>query len=1008
MTFLGLLIFSFAAFRMIPVSPLPDVDIPEITVFIYKDNTPAAALETAIVSGMRTQLSQIANVEHVGSESYDGHARIDIRFRYGTNINYAFIEANEKIDVLMRGLPGDVPRPRVIKANVSDIPVFDLDISYKDPVKARDREARSELNEFANKVIKRALEQLPEIALVDITGSSGAGIVIRPRTPVLRSLGLDEKAISGVLAANDIDLPAIRVKDGIMEYDLHFVHQGFHSPEDIAAIRFEHKGRTLQLSDIAAVGMDDLKVKGKFLADGADALNLRIIKQPDARMSNLLENSHKVIAGFEADYPYLTFRQTRNETALLDFSISNLQQDLLLGSVLALLMLFLFIRNGKTPLLIAIVVPTALFLSLGFFYLLHLSLNIISLSGLVLGVGLMIDNSIIIIDNITQKKADHDIAAACAIGVREVITPLACSALTTTSVFVPLVFLNGIAGSLFRDEAMAVTIGLLTSLAVAITLLPVLYHSIHKNDKPRSDNGWYRLFDKLHIPRRVQATYEHGFILAFSYKKILLAFILPLLIASFFAVRRMTIEQLPAFETNETLIKIDWNTNINLEEGERRVTPFLGLNKERIRHSDVFLGEQQFLLAGQDGQSLSQCTLYLEATDRQALTGIRSSAQSYFTARFPASIVDVSKPPTIFEKVFGNDDYDVIAQISRDTRGRLPSDSSIMRLLKRIKSAFPLLAVKNIPFEKARTLKLNMSAMAQYRLTPEMVYDKLKYTLNAKEENTTGKGQYPLDLNIGTPGSHSYNSVIAETFVRNPDNVDVPLRSLVDTGSTLTYRSVAGDEKGFFIPLVFRQVAKPLVLMDSLSRWAGQDPSLRISFSGQYFSSLALSRGLLTILGVTILLLYFILAAQFGSLVQPLIVLVELPVSICASLLILYLCGQTLNIMSMIGLIVMCGIIINDSILKIDTINQLYRKEGVPLVDAIHEAGIRRINSIVMTAMTTVLSVVPFLFGNDLGSVMQRPLSIALIGGVVSGTFVSLFIVPVLYWYCFKSSIREK
>ena len=172
MTFLGLLIFSFAAFRLIPVSPLPDVDIPEITVYIYKDNTPAAALETAVVSAMRIRLGQIANVEHVNSESYDGHARIDIKFRYGTDINYAFIEANEKIDVLMEALPRDMPRPRVIKASVSDIPVFDLDIRYKDRFKALDRNARFELNEFANKVIKRALEQLPEIALVDITGLS--------------------------------------------------------------------------------------------------------------------------------------------------------------------------------------------------------------------------------------------------------------------------------------------------------------------------------------------------------------------------------------------------------------------------------------------------------------------------------------------------------------------------------------------------------------------------------------------------------------------------------------------------------------------------------------------------------------------------------------------------------------------------------------------------------------------------------------------------------------------
>jgi len=1002
MSFLGLLIFSIVAFRSIPVSPLPDVDIPEISVHVYEENVPALELERTVVTALRMQLGQVPNVEQIHSESNKGHARIDIKFRYGSDINYAFLETNERVDMSMALFPRGMDRPRVIKASISDIPVFDIDVRYKDPQKGTDIDMQFSLNEFVNQVVKRRLEQLPEIALVDITGVREPVISIVPRPAILSSLGIREDFLPAMFEKNEMNLSSIRVNDGLLEYDLNFYGDSIRDLDDIRGMSFKLGEKVIHLADIADIRLDEKRATGKFISDGMDAVNLKIIKQPDAKMSALLENSAKILSRFEEEYPDIVFRRTRDETALLDFSISNLKQDLLSGSLLAFFMLFLFLKNWKTPLLIAIVVPVALFISLAIFYLAKLSINIISLSGLVLGVGLMIDNSIIIIDSITQRTATEPVGDACSTGVRDVIRPLICSALTTTSVFLPLIFLNGIAGALFYDEAMAVTIGLFVSLLVAITLLPALYFAFHKNDRPGRAGYGIPFFERIDIPGRIRNLYGSTFDLVFQHRKFLLPVIPVLLVGAIAALRHMKNEQLPSFNTNELVVRVDWNRNISIRESERRVRLFMNENGKYIRNADVFLGMQQFILSREVDQSVSECSIYMEARDHEAVEMIKRRLSARFKNDYADAVIEMSKPKTIFEKVFGNDDYDLIAHIGNSSKGSVPDDSCIVRLMRRVQTGFPDVQMKNVPVESSRLLKMNAEKLLSSGITPDMIYNKLNYVLNANNTAAVDRSRYRYSLSVSGQQDHTLDELVASSFIRNMNNVDIPLRTLVDTGFETSYKIVEGDEKGFYIPLKFRHA--PILLKDSIERWVGQDRKLEVGFSGLAFSGEALKRSLLAVLGVTILLLYFILAAQFESLLLPLIVLIELPVSIAASVLILFACGQTLNLMSMIGLIVMCGIIINDSILKIDTINHLYRREGFSLLEAIHEGGLRRINSIVMTALTTVLSVVPFLFGSDMGAVMQQPLSIALIGGIVIGTFVSVYFVPVLYWYCFKNS----
>ena len=398
MAFTACFIVGLVTYFTIPVSLLPDIAIPEITVQISGQNTSARELENTVVKPVRLQLMQVAGLRDIHSETRDGAGIIRLSFDFGTNTDLAFIEVNEKIDAAMNYLPREVERPRVVKASATDIPVFCLNLTLKT---IENDEAFLDLCQFAETVIKRRIEQLPEVAMVDITGILGRQLQIVPDMKLLDMADITLNDLESALSANNIEPGSMTVRDGYYEYNIKFSTL-LRTPEDVQNIYIRKNDRIFQIKDLAKVAVVPEKETGLSLANGERAVTLAVIKQADENMDNMKEALAEVTDYFKSIYPDIEFTITRNQTELLDYTISNLKQNLSLGFLFICIVAILFLGDVKSPAVIGLSMVVSIIISFLFFYLFNMSLNIISLSGLILALGMMIDSSIIVTENIAQ------------------------------------------------------------------------------------------------------------------------------------------------------------------------------------------------------------------------------------------------------------------------------------------------------------------------------------------------------------------------------------------------------------------------------------------------------------------------------------------------------------------------------------------------------------------------------------------------------------------------------
>ncbi len=595
MSCLGLLILGGIATQLLPISILPEIPIPQITIQISSPNVSARELENTVTRPLRNQLLQVSNLKDISSQTRNNTATILLEFDFGTNTNLAFIEVNEKVDHAMDNLPKSLERPRILKANIADIPVFHLSIFSKDTK----WQNPLELSEFARSILKRRIEQLSQVAFVDISGFAEPAIQLIPNRSLLQSLKLEEADFTRILNDNNLELGTILLKDGQYQYNIRFLST-LKTVSDIENIYFKHQGRVLQLKEIVKVQLQAQQPRGKYFYNGQEAIILTIRKQADAQLFALKKEFQKLLKSFHKDYPTIGFALSNDQSELLEISINNLQSGLFYGAGFAFLILFIFFREWKLPVLIGLSIPTALTISILGFYLVGISINIISLSGLILGVGLMIDNAIIILDNIRQyQHKGVSISMACIKGANEVIRPLLSSTLTTCSVFLPLIFLSGIAGALFYDQAIAISIALSASLLVAYFLLPVLVRLVVSTKEIEG-----KAFRKINF-------YTHSVDFVLNHKVLFLLFFIIFIMVGFWEFSKLRKEIFPQLTRTAFALSIDWNESISIEENYRRNQHLLGfLTKQDSLSSQTFVGEEQFSLQPTT-QSINESKLFL-------------------------------------------------------------------------------------------------------------------------------------------------------------------------------------------------------------------------------------------------------------------------------------------------------------------------------------------------------------------------------------------------------------
>lgn len=1017
MAFTACFIVGLVTYFTLPVSLLPDIAIPEITVQVSGKNTSARELENTVVKPIRQQLMQVAQLRDIQSETRDGAGIIRLSFDFGTNTDLAFIEVNEKIDVAMNYLPQDMPRPRVVKASATDIPVFCLNLTLKNdiPGETEDEIGFLDLCEFAENVIKRRIEQLPEVAMVDITGMQKRQLQVIPDMNLLEISGVTLSDLEQALYSNNIEPGSMTVRDGYYEYNIKFSTL-LRTAEDVGNIYIRKEERIFQLKDLATIAIAPEKETGLSMAGGKRAVTLAVIKQADENMDKMKESLMEVTEYFAEIYPDIDFSISRNQTELLDYTISNLKENFLLAFIFIGLVAILFLGDVKSPFVIGLSMMTSIVICFFFFYLFHMSLNIISLAGLILALGMMIDSSIIVTENITQyRNQGYSLDESCIKGTNEVITPMLSSTMTTIAVFVPLVFMSGISGAIFFDQAFSVTVGLLVSYFTGIMLLPVLYKLVY--NIPPIKKSWLNIrFNNPIKDHTLDHYYDKGIDFIFRHKTLglLITFLsVPLCAVLFFLIPT---SRMPYIDQNELIVHVEWNENIHIHENRERIGRlFHDADREGLEHT-AYIGQQQFILNRDQELSVSEAELYFKAVKVTDIPPLQQHITGWMKTNYPHAVFSFSPPETVFEKLFTTGEADIIAEFYARNKAEIP-DPAVLRSIEQTLEGFTGYTPVGVAFDNQLNISIDRQKLLLYNVDYTEVNRVLKTAFKENEVATLRSYQQYLPITI-TGEEQTISEILQNTLIRTlPDKEGktnhIPLQALVRISPGEDLKSITAGKNGEFIPFSFYNVKKPQELIANIRHVMGdQSPvtasassSLQakwdIDLSGSFFSNKKMLNELVVILFVAVLLMYFILAAQFESFLQPFIVLLELPIDIVASLIVLWICGHTLNLMSAIGIVVTCAIIINDSILKMDVMNEL-RKEGVPLMEAIHEAGRRRLRPIIMTSLTSIFAMAPLLFSFDLGSELQKPLSIAMIASMFIGTLVSLFIIPLIYWFIYR------
>ncbi len=986
MIFLAIILVGIVSLTKIPVSLMPDIDIPEITIHIEQNNLSARELENVVVRPIRNSLLQLTNINQIETKTQNGYSLIKLRFNYGTDIDLAYIETNEKIDQSMQYLPKDIQRPVVVKASLSDIPIMYINVSLKD-TSLYSTKKMLELSEFAQTVVRKRLEQLPQVAIVDITGNIYPEIKIRPYKNVLKSLNLTYSDIENIINKNNINLGNLIIKNGHYEYNVKF-NTLLRTIEDIRNIEVNVNNRIVKLKDLAEIKQDVKRIKGLFYSEKKQAISIAVIKQSKAKTGELISELNKVVKYFNSEYKNLEFTVNRDQTKLLTLSINSLMQSLLIGSILSFALMFLFLKDFRSPFLIGISIPVALILSIIFLYLFKISINIISLSGLILGVGMMIDNSIIVIDNISQKfDGKTSLFNAVNIGTSTIITPLLSSVLTTSAVFIPLIFVSGIGGALFYDQALAVTIGLFSSLLVSIFLIPVLYIVFYKkrqNNYIYNDN-WFGA-----------NLYQKGHKLIFNNKQISILIILFLIFSIYPLLLIVHKRKMPKLSRTETIYNINWGNNISIQSNIKRTKQIINLIDDTTTLITAEIGKQNYLLQKDKQKNINELSLYVKTNSTQQTIEIEKKIKNFLKRNYQNSVLQITNPDNIFEKLFPTSNENFIIKLNSRNNLLPPPISTVKKIRKELIEKHGI-SIAGIKTNKVYNIKINIDKLLLYNISYNSLYSKLKALFNENKIGVLKSFEKFIPITI-IEGDKNISKILSQTTIKNTNGNYIPIKQLLEISINRDYMQLYGDKQGEYVPLIVDSEQE--INTDSIKKHLSKYKNVDYRIHSEKDEQRDMFSQMLLILIISVLLLYFILATQFESLLQPIIILLEIPIDVAASIAFLYFFHSSLNIMSGIGIIVMTGIIINDSILKIDTINRL-KKQGLETNEAIKLAGKKRLKPIIMTSLTTILALVPFLFSNSLGAELQKPLAIAVIGGMFVGTLVSLYVVPLFYWFIY-------
>ncbi len=995
---LVVLVLGFIAVSRLPIDLMPDITYPTLNISTSYPNTAPAEMEQMITRPIEEAMSSVPGVEEVFSSSSQGMSTVRVMFNWGTNLDEASNDVRERLDRIVGRLPEEVQRPTLRKFDPAQMPVLQLGVlSELDPIQVR---------KIIDQQISYRLERVPGVASIDVWGGLEREIQVNLFPDKVKALGLPLDLLISKIRQENIDLPAGTIEKG--NYEIVVRIPGVYTEidqikETIVAMR---QGAPIRLRDIASVEDTFRRITRIARVNDIPGIRMMVYKQSGKNTVKIVEGVMAEIEKLKEDYPQFQFIPIRDSAKFIRRAISNVSSSALYGGLLAVFVLMFFLTNIRSTLVIATAIPISVIATFTLIYFGGMTLNVMSLGGLALGVGMMVDNSIVVLENIFRmKQGGIPTYKACVDGTREVTGAIIASTVTTLIVFLPMAFVRGSSGIMFKQLAYVVTFSLLCSLFVALTIVPLSSSRLLAGVGNPGSNSGSKISARF---KKIFAGMESGYkrILHWSldHKTRVLVLAGGLLAISLFLIRFIGQEYLPQTDEGEVRVTVEMEVGTRLQVMDQKLKEVAELVKQYVPELDS-LEEGAGSGGWRGGANQGSITLRLKPkSERGRSSADIAAALSRQLSQVPGSQIRTNASGS--QMMFGMRGGGGQERLQVEIRGydldiAQALAQQVMRVVQATRGVTDvrISRLEGTPEEhliidrqKASEMKLSVNQVASFVQTVLMGTQASQFREGGREYRilVKVKDSEKLDINdildltmTNSDGQPiSLRNVINVQAMRGPQRIERRDRERIITVSS----EIAGRDMGSVISDV-RQGLKAVPVPRDFT----------IGFTGDYEEQQKAFRELLISILLALFLVYMVMAMLYESLRDPLIVMFSVPLAIIGVVFILFLTGTTFNVETYIGCIMLGGIVVNNAILLVDYTNLLRRRDKMHLRDAIEEAGRRRLRPILMTALTTIMAMIPLALGLKEGSEVQTPLARAVIGGLISSTLITLIVVPVVY-----------
>ncbi|MFQ5511875.1 MAG: efflux RND transporter permease subunit [Candidatus Krumholzibacteriia bacterium] len=1018
MLFLALVLIGALSYRRLPVDLLPSITYPRLTVITSYEDIPAEDLERLVTQPIEEVVTALSGVRRVVSRTREGVSNVTVEYEWGTQMDFANLHLREAVDrVAFRDdFPEGAERPVILRWDPLSRPISILTL------RGDDGGRMESITEFAREVVKPALQQVDGVSQAEVVGGDEREILVEPDVKKMDIYGVTIEDIQQALVRSNISFPGGKVRQGPLHLSLR-IDGEYQSLDDIAATDIIRVGRSpVRVSDVARV-IDTVKeAEGVTLLGDQPVVSILVYKEPEANTILVSREIDRALGVLSEDYGDFQFEFVYRDANYVRASFNGLVQSLVAGAGLAFLVLFLFLHNLRSPVVVGISIPVSISITFALLYFGKVKLNLMSLGGLSLAAGMLVDNAIVVLENINRHLHERFgssgdapasaseltrrrmVADSAIVGTGEVARAVVAATLTTVAVFFPVVYVPGIAGAFFRDQALTVTFSMIVSVAAALLLQPMLSARLLSHN-PRPPRGPFRLFDAFY--NRFYSLYHRALVSALRRPApMLLALVVGLAAAAWLGAT-LPRSLMPERSSGDMKIDLELPSGTPLEETAASVAGLASWFEGDPDVQKVFsqVGRTERTLAAvkeYSGPNTAVLRVILEPGRGGRRKGLRIQREA---------VERLDKMPGL-QYVFHEEGIGLRELLASDeapfSLGVLAEDPIValeyaQELMSRLddRDAVDDPHIDRVIGTPNLVMRLDAEQIVRNGLDPDRVAREIRNRVRGVEATTFNEVDQRIDISVRIPRDQRRDLASAlNSPIQLVSGETVPLRSFIDLSEETPVRELTrrNQQRMVTISADLRRGSLDEAWREAMAIADAMElpPGVRIVSGGERSEMTRSFRDLGWAMALAVLLVYMILAAQFESFVDPLLIASVIPVGLAGSVTAVAVSRGSLNMLSMIGMVALIGIAVNDAIIKIDTIRRL-RNQGMDGYGAILEASRLRLRPILMTSATTILAMVPMAIGIGSGEQLQRPLALTIIGGLFLTTSLTVMYTPLLY-----------